>query len=294
MDGMDKKIYYFITTVEEGSFSAAARKLYLSQSALSQQIAVLESELSNKLFDRTGYRPVLTGAGRLFYEGCKDIMGQYEQIKEQVKNLASHDIRIGFSGVSENKYLLGSVKYLKKENSGLSVSVKNGTTKECIHNLRNGSLDISFGLESDYKGLEGITYQALFDYDMCLACSYDHPLAGEDWVSIAQLEGEDFILLSKEFGEGFFKEFKQACKEDGFKMNVRKYVDTFDELMFAVSVGEGVAILSRDVVDEKEVAAIPLKDTHHNNRYVIAYKKDLRETIQKEFVDKIVHYFETL
>lgn len=133
---LDKRIHYFMTTVKEGSFSAAARKLYLSQSALSQQITVLESELSIKLFDRTGYRPVLIEAGKLFYDGCTDILGQYEQLKERIKELISYDIRIGFSGFSENKELLEFVKYLKKENPMLSVFVKSGMTKECIRNLK--------------------------------------------------------------------------------------------------------------------------------------------------------------
>ena len=52
-----------MTAVEEGSFSAAARKLYLSQSALPQQISIMENELGVKLFDRKGYRPALTEAG---------------------------------------------------------------------------------------------------------------------------------------------------------------------------------------------------------------------------------------
>ena len=57
---LDKKIEFFIATVETGSFSGAARKLMLSQSAVSQQINLLEEELAVKLFDRSNYRPRLT------------------------------------------------------------------------------------------------------------------------------------------------------------------------------------------------------------------------------------------
>lgn len=66
---LDKKIVYFIEVVNEGSFSAASRKLLISQAAISQQITLLESELNVKLFDRDGYRPILTSAGRQFYQG---------------------------------------------------------------------------------------------------------------------------------------------------------------------------------------------------------------------------------
>ena len=59
---LEQRVMYFITVIEEGSFSAAARKLYLSQPALSKQISVLEKELNIQLLDRSGYRPVLTKA----------------------------------------------------------------------------------------------------------------------------------------------------------------------------------------------------------------------------------------
>lgn len=54
---LDRKIEYFIEVVEKGSFSSAARSFLLSQSAVSQQIALLENELNIQLFDRTGYKP---------------------------------------------------------------------------------------------------------------------------------------------------------------------------------------------------------------------------------------------
>ena len=63
-------IYYFIAVVEQGSFSKAAKKFYLSQSAISQQITQLENEIGVILFDRSGYKPKLTNQGKVFYEGC--------------------------------------------------------------------------------------------------------------------------------------------------------------------------------------------------------------------------------
>ena len=62
--------YYFITVVEEGGFSTASKKFYLSQSAISQQIANLEKELNLELFDRHNYHPVLTKEGEQFYQLC--------------------------------------------------------------------------------------------------------------------------------------------------------------------------------------------------------------------------------
>ena len=70
MNILDKRIHYFLTVVEKGSFTAAARELYLTQPALSKQIANLERESGIPLFDRSGYKPVLTAKGRIFHREC--------------------------------------------------------------------------------------------------------------------------------------------------------------------------------------------------------------------------------
>lgn len=63
----DTKILIFIEVVKQGSFSAVAKKLYISQSAVSQAITKLETELTFQLFDRNHYRPQLTFAGMYFF-----------------------------------------------------------------------------------------------------------------------------------------------------------------------------------------------------------------------------------
>ena len=81
---LDKKIEYFITVVQEGSFSAASRKLFLSQANLSKQVSLLETELGVKLFDREGYRPVLTGIGEIFYREAVKIREQCLWLQNQI------------------------------------------------------------------------------------------------------------------------------------------------------------------------------------------------------------------
>lgn len=291
---LDKKIYYFMAAVDEGSFSAAARKLYLSQSALSQQISIMENELGVKLFNRKGYRPVLTEAGKLYYEGCADIRARCETLKCHIKSLNSYSIRVGFDGAGENRYLFQALKWLRKEAPQLPIVLKKGPSPKRVENLINGKLDISFGLESEYRDLKDVEYRVLYEYDMCLICHQDHKMARAGEISIRQLADEDFIVLSEAFGEGFFRDFNRACKEDRFKMKVRKYADTFDELILAVSAGEGVAIASSDVVSQDEIRAIPLRDTHHKNRYVVAYRKNPQSNELKQFIDYIECYFRTI
>ena len=72
MSMLDKKYIYFLEVAKAGSFSAAARKLYMSQSAVSQQIILLEDEMQLKLFERSGYKPKLTAEGKKLYAFLSD------------------------------------------------------------------------------------------------------------------------------------------------------------------------------------------------------------------------------
>ncbi|MGN1343762.1 MAG: LysR family transcriptional regulator [Traorella sp.] len=289
----DKKIIYFISVVQEGSFSAAARKLYLSQSAISQYIAILEDELKTQLFDRSHYRPLLTEAGQFYYQNCLDLMNQYEQIVEQMNMKYNQNIKIGFTGSYENKDILSMIHLFKENQKNVNVSFIEGNFEECIQNLAQGKVDVAFGLESDFKRRSDIEYQKLHAYELCVICSFHHRFANQSQIDIHEIKNEDLIVLSPSFGKGFYKDFMNAFKLDQIKPKIKKSVDSFDELVFNVSIGEGIAIASKDVVRESEVRAIPIINSHHQSNYVIGYQKERNDLISS-FVNHCVEHFQTL
>ena len=82
---LKKSLYFFMSVVETGSFSQAAKKHYLSQAAISQQISKLEEEVGVRLFDRSKYRPELTEAGKYYYQKIKQLSEEYEKIEKQTR-----------------------------------------------------------------------------------------------------------------------------------------------------------------------------------------------------------------
>ena len=291
---LDKKIEYFITVAQEGSFSAASRKLFLSQANLSKQVTLLESELGVKLFDREGYRPVLTGAGELFYREVVKIQEQCLRLQNQIWQMEKQNIVVGFTGAFENREIIKAANAFKRENRMVEVSFLKFDFEESVKNLLNENIDISFGIESSYRHYENIQYDILYNYDICLICSFDHPFASLDAVNIEQMKNEKMILLSRKFGNDFYKDFMDACRQDGFKPKIGKEVDSMDELIFEVSIGNGVAIASRDVVRENEVKVLSINRTHHASNYVIAYLRKEIKPIVLDFINYIKVYFQTL
>ncbi|MCD8027919.1 MAG: substrate-binding domain-containing protein [Erysipelotrichaceae bacterium] len=122
-------------------------------------------------------------------------------------------------------------------------------------------------------------------------CSFDHPLSKYDEVTVEQLDNEEFILLSQNYGYQFYQDFMEACKQDGLNLKIKKEEESFDSLVFDVSIGEGIAIVSSDVVRKSEVKVISLKNSHHHSRYVIAYLDKLQDQQVQNLINSILEYF---
>lgn len=196
---LDKKIIYFLTVAQEGSFSAAARKLIMSQPALSQQIALLEEELSVTLFDRQGYRPVLTEVGREFYNECLLIKKHCDEVRQRMLEHSHENIRIGFTGSFENKELISLVQRFRTIYPTVTISFSKTTFGGCVEGLLKKELDVSFGIDSDFKGQEELICEKLFPFQICVICSHDHPLASKETVDIQELKNENFIEETRHY-----------------------------------------------------------------------------------------------
>lgn len=112
------KMQYFKDVYELNSFTKAANKNFVYQSAVTQQIASIEKELGVLLFEREHGKITHTQAGNIFYQECRDILDEYEHVLEEIKNHSSHKVqiqkklKIGFSGVMENNFIMLINEYM--------------------------------------------------------------------------------------------------------------------------------------------------------------------------------------
>lgn len=288
---LDKKVVYFMTVVEEKSFSKAAQKLYLSQPNLSKQVQQLEKELGVLLLNREGYRPVLTTAGEYYYQEMKKIQNCMECIEDKIRAMDYKEIRIAFTGSYENRRILESFNSIRGDFKNEKISFIKYNFEESIGNLLDGTVDISFGIESNYRKHPEVQYKVLYSYNMCVICSFDHPFAKCSYIIPSQLKEQELIVLSKKSGQDFYHDFMRACKKDGYVPKVKKEVDNFDELVFEVSLGEGIAIVSKDVVRESDVRVVDFKQTNHASCYVIAKLKENHNPVVEKLFTEITEYF---
>ena len=291
MQLLDKRIGYFLVTVEEGSFSAAARKLFLTQSALSQQIALLEQELDVRLFDRSGYRPVLTEKGKHFYEGCCHLRSHSRTLLAELHSLSRLRLRVGITGAYENREAMELINRYRREHPEIKVSYVKGDFVSTRESLMNGALDIAFGIESEFLNQKGLQYETLFSFQMCVACSFDHAFARKQYLEPSELKGEPMIVLSRKNGRNLYRDFMEACRKDGFHPVIRREADSLDEQLFQISIGEGIGITAAEVVRPNEVKLVPLHHTHHKSEYAVAYRTDALEAPAREFLETVRSFF---
>ena len=147
MDGVTLDLYrVFVQVAREGSFSAAARSLYLSQPAVSQAILHLERQLKATLFLRSVRGVTLTPEGALLFEHASaalDTLEAGQRKLETLHRLEAGALRVGAGDTATRYYLLPRLSRFSSRFPGLSLSVRNGTTGELLEYLRQGTIDLA-------------------------------------------------------------------------------------------------------------------------------------------------------
>lgn len=286
-------IYYFVSVVEEGSFSKAGKKHYLSQSAISQQITKLEKELGFTLFNRESYYPTLTNEGKQFYELSKKLINQYDKeindIKENIMK-RNNTINIGITGMFEKKHIPVIIKKYK-EKYNININIKVYDLKTIMNHLVDKQIDIAFGLSNNFRNHDCLEYYDIYKSHVCVVTSLDHPLTNNKSISVQDIKNEPLIVLSKELGEEYYHDYMEAFKLDGIVPHIVKEVDNQNEFIMAISLGEGIGLSATEVIDDDHVKTILLKNTHHHADYAVGYHKDNDKVIVLDFINEVRTYF---
>jgi len=164
------KVFYNVA--KEGQISAAAKKLFISQPAVSQSIKQLEEKLGGKVFFRTPKGMKLTSEGQILYKYIEKAYGFIiagESKFQEMQNLQYGEIVIGASDTLCAHYLLPYLEKFHKEFPNIKIKVTNRTTYEILNLLKSGSVDLgilNLPIEQD-KNLQIIETLALEDCFIC-------------------------------------------------------------------------------------------------------------------------------
>jgi DNA-binding transcriptional LysR family regulator len=211
-----KHLRCFVAVAEDLSFSAAARRLYVSQQALSRIIQQLEREVGVKLFDRTTRSVALTPAGEAMLASARRSTAAAEDAFHTAQQAARGElpralrVDISSGGLQTGAVLL---RYLREHHPDLAIhQVENGIPRGLIA-LRDGSLDILLGLATSPPAH---IHAELFRREPVLVgLAANHPLAARSSVPVATLASIPLLLPSDQAAPEWVAFVRQFCAHAG-------------------------------------------------------------------------------
>ena len=234
-----------------GKMSAAARELYISQSAVSQAIVEIERTYHVLLFDRIGKKLYLTATGEELLRHAREVLRCQASTEEFLSAASSHKkLRIGATLTIGSTLLWPLLAQLKAGDPGLVTEVDVENTHFLAEKLLRGGLDIAL-VEGDVKSGDLLVQPSIAD-ELVLVCGRDHPFFGRESVSLSMLEGQRFVL--REEGSGTRAQLVEPLRHAGISYEVPCTCCNVESLREAVLHGQGISYLSRRLV-QKECAA---------------------------------------
>lgn len=285
-----KHLETFIMVAELQSFTAAARKLYMSQPAVSFQIKSLEEDLQATLFQRREKRLALTAAGKLIYPEAKKMVARYQKIKagiDDLRGLKTGHLVVGAS-TTPGEYLLPLlVAGFCKKYPGVGVSLRVAGSGQVFQWLKDREIDL--GITGSAVTASGISCVPWITDELVLIASPGHPWAGKDAVEIRALLEEPFIL--REPGSGTRRSFEQKISLAGVdpaRINLFMELGSTRAVITAVQAGLGVSVVSRwaarDALELGKIIRINSPVDMGRSLYLVSGRHNLDSPVASEFL----------
>ena len=256
-----KQLEYFVSVGETLNFTKAAKKCFISQTAMTQQIRALEEGIGALLFIRDKHHVELTPAGRVFMNEAKAILARADEAVKLARSAAegfSGSISIGFIRGYEQSLFSETIRNFHETYPNISIRLIRENMSALYGLLEDGECDIAFNLSPNIRNYQDLSRRFLKAYPLMAVLYPGHPLASRKHLSYRELAGEEFIIMQPKGRPNDEAEEVILCyNRGGYAPNI---VSREKELM--VSAGLGIAILPEYAVryyrNTRNLVVIPM------------------------------------
>jgi DNA-binding transcriptional LysR family regulator len=249
-----RQIRYALSVAKERSFTGAAKRLNISQSAVSEQVHSLEQEVGFSLFRRTPRGVELTEPGRMFLDEAERVAGDVLSLSDTARRLkgAPSETLVIAMGSGMAQIFIPRL-FRKPILQGVRLDIRTAPTKTIFDDLHEERLDAGIAIESDPDRVPGgLVYDRLTDAQMALITHPKHALArSKQPVDIGRLVAEPIIM--SELTVGYGQVVLSLFTDLGIKPNILAVVDNIETIKMIVQSEGGIAIVPRACA-ENEVA----------------------------------------
>ena len=297
MSEMD--LEYIRAILKYGSITSASKKIYISQSALSQHIIRIEKKLGVEIFNRD-FKPIkLTEAGIIYKKSLEDI----EKLKEntllkieEINKLKIGELSIGSTDYQTYFFLSKVLKDFNEDYPGIKINLLEAKTNQLNTFALNGLCDFSITYETDrFDDMESIN---LYREDVYLAMSKENKLKNDlsgkgkiKTISAKKLAGQNIIRMKK--GQNLILQYQELDKFTDNSLNTVFETDSIFIAEKCVRENMGLAILPQSMLKEKknDLIYFKLKEGLSSRTTMINYSKNHKlKTIAKIFIDRLKRY----
>ena len=232
----------FCDLAETGSFSLAASKNFITQSAVSQQIRGLEERYGRELVERSKGNVRLTQAGKVLYEAGKDIVQKYREIENNLQSL-SHSIagtvRVA-TVYSVGLYELSSpLKSYLQTFPDVNIHLEYARVNKIYEDVSRGDIDL--GIVAYPSKRPQIQLTPFREDRLVLICAPQHDFASLKRISLSKLDGQEFVGFERDIPTR--RALDRLFRRHGVKVQYMMEMDNVETIKRAVEIGAGIAIV---------------------------------------------------
>ena len=280
-----RQLQYFVGIAETGRFSEASRMMFVTQSAVSQQIKLLEEELGTQLFARQSHCVLLTESGQELLPLAKKVLEGVEECRNRMsdlKGLLCGTLNIGLTFTLE-PYIRETMLAFMSKYPKVKVNAYYKSLAELLRMLRGHEIDIMFSMmpTSPHEFADSVP---LLEYRLAAVMRKNHPLASKKELSFADFMPHKLILPEKGLRDrNAIESFIHAETGD---LNVVSLINDVNALMNILQESNYISILTESVIKNNPLlCSVPIKEL---SKPIQIYAHFNNSTLRKHSADEFV------
>ncbi len=237
-----RQLRYFVAVAETGNISQAAKRMFLTQPALSRQIKALEEEIGHCLLERSAHAIRLTAIGERFLVEARDLIRHADEMLERTRSAADGvRLRVGYAPSLASGILSAAVERFMQTQRSARVELSDLSTQEMIRGLEEDKLDLILTVGQGVAARH-VKWLPLIRAEWRLALHHKHPLSARKRLKPADLEDQLLLIFSRSEYPEYWEVVSAWLKEHKLQLTVSGEYDGSETLMAAVEAGLGVAL----------------------------------------------------
>ena len=237
---------YFVAVAERRSFSRASEDLHVAQSAVSQQIKILETEMGVVLLHRDRRRVELSEAGEAFLVEARGILQKAEQachLAQRVSRGEEGTLKIGCFSSAVAEFLPGLIRRYRTARPRVEVELREMGPAEQQEALNTGEIHVGFNRRIPAAQAGAVVQERVYSDQVFLVMAESHPLAALKKVPLKAIAQEPFVSFERSGAPEFVDQIRDWCSNAGFIPRVVSEVPLMRVILMYVAAGLGVSLV---------------------------------------------------